>query len=329
MEPLTAGDPAEIGGYRLRARLGSGGMGRVYLAATPGGRPVAIKVVYEQLSEDGNFRARFRQEIQAARRVRGLYTAELLDADPEASPPWLVTTYVAGPSLEDAVDAYGPVPPGPARHLLAGVAEALQEIHACGLVHRDLKPSNVLLSPDGPRVIDFGIVRALEGIKLTHTDINVGSPQFMAPEQIRALPATPALDIFSLGSLAAYALLGRPPFGRDNAAAVMHRVLWVPPDLDGIPTELIAVVERCLAKEPADRPSPTEIIALCQAQLAADPAGAALPWPPGPGTGPRPVPLGETTRSRVMPANAGIQNATSLSGFEVFIGSATLSRLHR
>jgi hypothetical protein len=281
MEPLSAGDPAEIGGYRLRARLGAGGMGRVYLASTPGGRPVALKVVRSELGDDPGFRDRFRQEIQAAQRVHGMYTAELLGADPDATPPWLVTAYVPGPSLEDAVADHGPVPVAAVPLLLAGVAEALEVIHSAGVVHRDLKPSNVLLSPDGPRVIDFGIARALEGVKLTGSGINVGSPQFMAPEQIRALPVTPAIDIFALGSLAAFAMLGRMPFGDGNPAAVMHRVLHQPPDLDGCPPGLRSLIERCLAKEPADRPGPADVIDFCRAHSPDEPAGFPQSWLPG------------------------------------------------
>jgi len=159
-------------------------MGRVYLAFTPGGRPVALKVVRPEFGGDEDFRARFRQEIQAARRVHGLYTAQVLDAGPDADPPWLVTAYVAGPSLAQAVREYGPMPPQTVFQLMAGVAEALQAIHAAGVVHRDLKPSNVLLAPDGPRVIDFGIARAVEATTVTRTGMRVGSPQFMAPEQI-------------------------------------------------------------------------------------------------------------------------------------------------
>ena len=188
-------------------------MGRVYLASTPAGRPVAVKVVRPELGDDQVFRARFRQEIQAARRVHGLYTAQVLDADPAATPPWLVTAYVPGPSLQEAVTGHGPMPEAMAFRLVAGIAEALQAIHSAGVVHRDLKPSNVLLAPDGPRVIDFGIARALEATSLTRSGMMVGSPQFMAPEQILDKPVTPAIDVFALGSLAAYAVLGRPPFG--------------------------------------------------------------------------------------------------------------------
>ena len=266
VQPLASDDPAEIGGYRLRARLGAGGMGRVYLASTPAGRSVALKVVRPELGDDQDFRARFRQEIQAARRVHGLYTAQLLDADPAATPPWLVTAYVPGPSLQQAVAGNGPMPEAMVFRLIAGVAEALQAIHAAGVVHRDLKPSNVLLAPDGPRVIDFGIARALEATALTRSGMMVGSPQFMAPEQIRDQPVTPAIDVFALGSLAAYAARGRPPFGEGHSAAVSYRVLHEPPDLDGCPPQLRALIEPCLRKEAAARPAPGQILEFCLAQ---------------------------------------------------------------
>src|ERR1700685_4259490 len=216
MQPLTSDDPAAIGGYRLEARLGAGGMGRVYLAFTPAGRPVALKVVRSDLGDDEDFRVRFRQEIQAAQRVRGLYTAELIDADPAATPPWLVTAYVAGPSLEDVIDGNGPMPEAMVFRLVAGVAEALQAIHSAGVIHPDLKPSNVLLAPDGPRVIDFGIARALAAMPLTRSDIMMGSPDFLSPEQLLARPIPPAIDVFALGALAAFAATGRLPFGQGN-----------------------------------------------------------------------------------------------------------------
>ena len=283
VQPLASGDPAEIGGYRLRARLGAGGMGRVYMASTPAGRTVALKVVRPELSDDQDFRARFRHEIQAARRVHGLYTAQLLDADPTATPPWLVTAYVPGPSLQQAVAENGPMPEAMVFRLIAGVAEALQAIHAAGVVHRDLKPSNVLLAPDGPRVIDFGIARALEATALTRSGMMVGSPQFMAPEQILDQPVTPAIDVFALGSLAAYAVRGRPPFGEGHSAAVSYRVLHEPPDLDGCPPQLRALIESCLRKEAGARPAPGEILEFCLARTAgtADPGWA----PPSPALG--------------------------------------------
>ncbi|HUA28413.1 MAG TPA: serine/threonine-protein kinase [Streptosporangiaceae bacterium] len=262
-EPLDT-DPAEVAGYRLRARLGAGGMGRVYLAFTPGGRPVAVKVIRPDLGDDPQFRARFRQEIAAARRVRGLFTAEVLDGDPDGTPPWLVTAYVAGPSLARAVADHGPVPAPTVLLLLAGVAEALQAIHGAGLVHRDLKPSNVLLAGDGPRVIDFGIARAAQATALTGTGMRVGSPQFMAPEQVRGAAVTPAADVFALGALACFAATGRAPFGEGEPAAVLYRVLHHEADLGGCPAPLREAIAACLVKDPAARPEPARIIEFCR-----------------------------------------------------------------
>jgi serine/threonine kinase PknH len=282
MEPLTRDDPRQIAGYRLQARLGAGGMGLVYLGFTPGGRAVAVKVMRPELGDDRGFRDRFRQEIEAARRVHGLYTAQVIDADPAAVPPWLVTVYVAGPSLQQAVADHGPMPAQTGYRIMAGVAEALQAIHAAGVVHRDLKPSNVLLAADGPRVIDFGIARAVEATALTRTGMLIGSPQFMAPEQVAGQPTTPATDIFALGSLAAYAVLGRAPFGDGVGEAVLYRVLHQDPDLAGCPMPLRTVIERCLARDPARRPGPAEIISFCRAQQADHATEIAQSWlPPG------------------------------------------------
>ena len=306
VQPLASDDPAEIGGYRLRARLGAGGMGRVYLAATRAGRSVALKVVRPELGDDQDFRARFRQEIQAARQVHGLYTAQLLDADPAATPPWLVTAYVPGPSLQQAIAEHGPMPEAMVFRLIAGVAEALQAIHAAGVVHRDLKPSNVLLAPDGPRVIDFGIARALEATALTRSGMMVGSPQFMAPEQIRDQPVTPAIDVFALGSLAAYAARGRPPFGEGHSAALSYRVLHEPPDLDGCPPQLRALIESCLRKEAGARPAPGQILEFCLARTAgpAEPGWSA----PSPALG--------TTATAQAPAQAAAPARTIAAGPE-------------
>ena len=268
------------------------------MASTPAGLPVALKVVRPELGEDQVFRARFRQEILAARRVHGLYTAQVLDADPAAAPPWLVTAYVPGPSLQEAVTGQGPMPEAMAFRLIAGIAEALQAIHSAGVVHRDLKPSNVLLAPDGPRVIDFGIARALEATALTRSGMMVGSPQFMAPEQILDKPVTPAIDVFALGSLAAYAVLGRPPFGEGHTAAVSYRVLHQAPDLNGCPRQLRTLIERCLRKDPSARPAPSQIVEFCQARI----TGTATGWPspPSPATAatvapPPPGPAGAPT----------------------------------
>jgi Protein kinase domain len=294
--PLADDDPAEVGGYRLRGRLGAGGMGVVYLAYTPGGRPVALKVVRPELGDDPDFRARFRHEVAAARRVHGLYTAQLLDADADASRPWLVGAYVAGPSLAQAVAAHGPLPAESVLLLMAGVAEALAAIHAAGLVHRDLKPSNVLLAADGPRVIDFGIARAVEATALTRTGVRVGTPQYMSPEQVRGDAVSAAADVWALGALAAFAATGRLPFGQGSEPAVLYRVLHEEPDLAGCPDAVRAVIGPCLTRDPAARPSPAQLIESCRAgaavktlevtgewlppALAADLAGHAAPAAP-------------------------------------------------
>ena len=280
LEPLAGGDPAEVAGYRLQGRLGAGGMGRVYLAFTPGGRPVALKVVRPELGDDPDFRARFRQEIAAARQVHGLFTAQVLDGDPDASPPWLVTAYVAGPSLAQAVTDHGPMPAASVFLLIAGVAEALAAIHGAGVVHRDLKPSNVLLAADGPRVIDFGIARALDATTVTRTGMQVGSPQFMAPEQVRGGAVSAAADVWALGALAAFAATGRASFGEGSQEAVLYRVLHEDPDLEGCPAELRAVIEGCLARDPAARPSPARLIELCRDQAAAKTVQSAGSWLP-------------------------------------------------
>jgi hypothetical protein len=252
-------------------------MGRVYLASTPAGRPVALKVVRSELGEDPEFRTRFRREIQAAQRVHGLYTAQLVDADPDATPPWLVTAYVPGPSLEEAIAQHGPMPEAMVFRLIAGVAEALQAIHAADVVHRDLKPSNVLLAQDGPRVIDFGIAQAREATSLTRSDIMMGSPDFLAPEQVLDLPITPAIDVFALGSLAVYAAAGRPPFAGGSIVAAAHRVAYEPPDLTDCPAQLLTLIEACLEKQAKDRPSPSRIIEFCVTR-AAETAESGQPW---------------------------------------------------
>ena len=270
-------------------------MGRVYLASTRAGRPVALKVLRSSLGDESNFRARFRREIEAAQRVHGLYTAQLVDADPDATPPWLVTAYVPGPSLEEAIHDHGPMPEAMVFRLIAGVAEALQAIHAADVVHRDLKPSNVLLAADGPRVIDFGIARALEASSMTRSDVMMGSPDFLSPEQILDLPITPAIDVFALGSLAVYAAVGRPAFGEGNIAAVAHRVVYEAPDLTGCPAHLLTLIESCLEKQPQARPSPGRVIEFCVARSAELPRASVpwLPWSPAasqsaPGAGPGP-----------------------------------------
>ncbi|GIG61594.1 serine/threonine protein kinase [Longispora fulva] len=258
--PLLPDDPREVGGYRLQAVLGSGGMGRVYLAYTPAGRPVALKTVRPEFAEDREFRARFAHEVANARRIHGLYTAQVIDAGTEDQAPWLATAYVPGPSVHQVVRDHGPLPVRTVLLLMGGIAEALQAIHRAGVVHRDLKPANVLLAADGPRVIDFGIARAADAVALTGTGLVVGSPSYIAPEQVLNRPVTPAADIFALGALAAFAAGGTPPFSGGPDSAALYRVVHEPPDLRAVPPTLHDLVLRCLAKDPGARPSPAEII---------------------------------------------------------------------
>ncbi|KAF4407638.1 protein kinase domain-containing protein [Streptomyces lycii] len=253
--PLTAGDPVRVGRYRLLARLGQGGMGRVYLGRSPGGRAVAVKVVRDALLRDEGFRRRFVREVEAARRVTGFFTAAVVDADPEGEPAWLATEYVPGLSLRDAVARHGVWPEEGVRGLGAALAEALAAVHAADLVHRDLKPSNVLLAPDGPRVIDFGISAAAGDTALTQTGVVIGTPGFIPPEQLRHDSSGPAGDVFALGAVLAYAAAGVGPFGSGASHAVNYRVVHEDPDLGGLPPALADVVARCLAKDPAQRPA--------------------------------------------------------------------------
>ncbi|MEX2985258.1 serine/threonine-protein kinase [Streptomyces sp. C36] len=261
MQPLTAEDPQVIGAYRLLGRLGAGGMGRVYLGRSAGGRTVAVKAVHPHFALDERFRARFRREVESARKVGGAWTAPVLDADPDAAVPWVATGYVAGPSLTQAVAEVGPLPEATVRTLGAGLAEALAAVHALGLVHRDVKPSNVLLALDGPRLIDFGIARATEGTaSLTTTGVSVGSPGYMAPEQILGKGVTGAADVFSLGAVLAYAATGAPPFPGESSAALLYKVVHEEPVLGpGLGGELRELVARCLSKAPEDRPGPPEV----------------------------------------------------------------------
>ncbi|MFF4364506.1 serine/threonine-protein kinase [Streptomyces sp. NPDC001594] len=253
--------PAHIGPFRVLAELGQGGMGRVLLAVARDGRLVAVKQVHPELAEDAGFRARFRREVAASRKVSGAYTAAVMDADTEAEEPWLASVFIPGPTLSQALDAAGPLPAEAVRLLAAGLVQALTDVHRAGLVHRDLKPSNVLLAEDGVRVIDFGIARAAEGYtKLTHTGAMVGSPPFMAPEQVRGLPLTSAADVFSLGSTLVMASTGRPPFAGPSVPSVLYNVAHCAPDLDAVPQALRSFIESCLAKEPAERPSPRELL---------------------------------------------------------------------
>ncbi|WP_433473320.1 WD40 repeat domain-containing serine/threonine protein kinase [Spirillospora sp. CA-142024] len=261
MEPLRPGDPERVGPYRLECRLGAGGMGEVFLGVTPGGRRVAVKLIRAEYAQDARFRSRFAREVEAARKVGGFYTAQVVDADPDADEPWMATAYIPGPSLREAA----PLDVPGVRALGAALAEGLAAIHASGLVHRDLKPGNVIMSPDGPRIIDFGIARTADATALTSTGAVVGTYAFMSPEQIRADTAGPASDVFSLGCVLAFAATGGAPFDADNVPGIVHRIVSAPPDLTGVPAELRPAIEACLVKEPERRPSPAEAARLLAA----------------------------------------------------------------
>ncbi|MCX5369035.1 protein kinase [Streptomyces sp. NBC_00015] len=288
MEKLGQGDPQRIGGYRLLARLGAGGMGQVYLARSDRGRTVAVKLVRRELAAREEFRARFRQEVRNAQRVGGFWTAPVLDADTEAAVPWVATGYVAGPSLQQVVSHdHGPLPERSVRILAAGLAHALANIHAAGIVHRDLKPSNVMVTIEGPRVIDFGVARALEGVtgdsRLTQTGAVIGSPGFMAPEQLRGDPVTPASDVFCLGSVITYAATGTLPFGSADSAAhaLMFRIAEDEPDLAGVPEGIADLVRACLRKDPGARPSLDRVLELTGVDDTVSDGRSRDPWLPG------------------------------------------------
>jgi outer membrane protein assembly factor BamB len=259
--PLHKDDPKSVGGYRLVDRLGAGGMGVVYWGRSRSGRDVAVKVVHAQYAEDPVFRARFRQEIEAVRKVSGAFTAPVVDADPEAVRPWMATQYVPGSSLAQRIRDHGALKGTELRRLALGLVEALRDIHRAGVVHRDLKPANVLMSEDGPRVIDFGISRAVENHNtLTETGQMIGTPPFMSPEQLTdARTVGPASDVFSLGALLVYTVTGRGPFDADSPYLTAYRVVHDEPVLDGLPLPLRAVLERCLAKEIKERPEIDEL----------------------------------------------------------------------
>ena len=300
MESLTADDPQVMGEFRLRARLGSGGMGRVYLGFSPAGRAVAIKVVHAQLASDPEFLERFGREVAAARAVSGMYTAPVVAAGLDANPPWLATAFVPGPSLAEVVSRHGPLPEAAVWRLGAGLAEALRAVHTAGLVHRDLKPANVLLSSDGPHVIDFGISRAFEGTSLTSAGMVVGTPGYMSPEQAEGQLAGPPSDVFSLGCVLAFAATGTAPFGTGSAASVLYKVVTTEPDLSLVTPGLRGVIAACLAKNPAARPSLGALIATIAASGPEVPAAFGAFWP-------EPV-------ASIVAAGAGYLGATGASG---------------
>ena len=286
MHPLTPDDPRAVGPHRLLARLGAGGMGRVYLARTPGGDLAALKLVKDDLAHDPEFRARFDREVRAARRVSGPFTPAVLDADTGAGVPWMATEYVPGPTLKEAVRDHGPLPAQSLPVLASGLARALAAIHGADLVHRDLKPGNVLLSPRGPQVIDFGISRAVEGTVLTRTGQTLGTPAYTSPEQVTGSGVSPAGDVFSLAGTVLFAAGGRPPFGAGDPIAVLHRILTEDPDYTAVPEgPLRDLLSRCLDKDPAERPDTAAIL-------------TALADAPAPHSGWLPAPVSEEVHRR-------------------------------
>jgi WD40 repeat protein len=315
VQELLDGDPPQIGPYRLVGRLGTGGMGKVFLGRSAGGRLVAVKVIRDELAGDADFRARFRREVAGARLVSGIYTAPVVNADLDGPVPWLATAYVAGPSLLAAVAGYGPLPAVSVRALAAALAEGLDAIHAAGVIHRDLKPANVLLAADGPRIIDFGIARAAEATALTQTGLVMGSPGFMSPEQAEGRGVGPPTDVFSLGAVLTFAATGEGPFGSGSLAAIIYRIVHGAPEVDKVPEPVRAVVERCLAKDPGQRPTPADLLAeLGGADLAEDwlPAPITREFPAGPAQppyGPRTV-----TSAPGQPADPGPAAAAAKPG---------------
>lgn len=310
VDQLTQHDPRRIGPFEVLGRLGAGGMGLVYLARSASGRRVAIKTVRTELAEDQLFRVRFSREVEAARAVSGFYTAAVVDADARAAVPWLATAYVPAPSLEEIVNECGPLPAQAVRWLAAGVAEALQSIHGAGLVHRDLKPSNVLVVEDGPRVIDFGIASGVSNTRLTMTNVAVGTPAYMSPEQAKdSRSVTGASDVFSLGSMLVFAATGHAPFHGANPVETVFMLLREGPNLEGLPEELRPLIESCMKMDATARPNPADL----QAQLAphlfgsgSDDSGTASAWLPE-----RAVGLIETRRGGrppVKPASVGARS---------------------
>ncbi|MFJ3891479.1 serine/threonine-protein kinase [Streptomyces rubrogriseus] len=292
--------PEYAGHYRLESRLGSGGMGVVHLARSTSGMRVAVKVVHATYARDPEFRGRFRQEVAAARRVSGAFTAPVVDADPEAGRPWMATLFIPGPTLSEQVKRNGPMDEPQLRRLMAGLAEALRDIHRVGVVHRDLKPSNVLLAEDGPKVIDFGISRPKDSELRTETGKLIGTPPFMAPEQFRRpREVGPAADVFTLGSLMVHAATGRGPFDSDSPYVVAYQVVHDEPDLTGVPDSLAPLVLRCLAKEPEDRPTPDELMRELRSVAAAYDTQVFIPAP--------------RTERAEAPAEAGAESAPRAS----------------
>lgn len=286
MMRLRREDPRVVGSFRLHRRLGAGGMGVVYLGSDRRGQRVALKVIRPDLAEDQEFRSRFAREVSAARRIRGGCTARLVAADLEADRPWFATQYVPGPSLHDKVTEEGPLTAADVAAVGAALSEGLVAVHEAGVVHRDLKPSNILLSPKGPRIIDFGIAWATGASTLTHVGTAVGSPGFLAPEQVRGAAVTPATDVFALGATLAYAATQDSPFGHGSSEVMLYRVVHEEPQLHGVPDALAPLVRACLAKDPEERPSTLQLSLRLKEIAAREAQGLAEVRPPAPRTDP-------------------------------------------
>ncbi|WP_405911222.1 MULTISPECIES: protein kinase domain-containing protein [unclassified Streptomyces] len=282
MMRLRREDPRVVGSFRLHRRLGAGGMGVVYLGSDRRGQRVALKVIRPDLAEDQEFRSRFAREVSAARRIRGGCTARLVAADLEADRPWFATQYVPGPSLHDKVAEEGPLAAADVASVGAALSEGLVAVHEAGVVHRDLKPSNILLSPKGPRIIDFGIAWATGASTLTHVGTAVGSPGFLAPEQVRGAAVTPATDVFALGATLAYAATQDSPFGHGSSEVMLYRVVHEEPQLHGVPDALAPLVRACLAKDPEERPSTLQLSLRLKEIAAREAQGLAEVRPPAP-----------------------------------------------
>ncbi|WP_217550634.1 serine/threonine-protein kinase [Streptomyces sp. GbtcB6] len=301
MMRLRREDPRVVGSFRLHRRLGAGGMGVVYLGSDKKGQRVALKVIRPDLAEDQEFRSRFAREVSAARRIRGGCTARLVAADLEAERPWFATQYVPGPSLHDKVADDGPLGAADAAAVGAALSEGLVAVHEAGVVHRDLKPSNILLSPKGPRIIDFGIAWATGASTLTHVGTAVGSPGFLAPEQVRGAAVTPATDVFSLGATLAYASTGDSPFGHGSSEVMLYRVVHEEPHLHGVPDALAPLVRACLAKDPEERPSTLQLSLRLKEIAAREAHGLTDVRPPAPRAAEADRPTGRLTETYPEP----------------------------
>ena len=316
MEDLKAGDPRNLGHYTLLGRIGSGGMGVVYLGQGPDGHRVAVKLIRPELADDAAFRTRFRREVEAARRVGGLCTARVIDADLEAERPFLVTEYVEEGSLADHVATHGPLTGDQLVGLAVGLAEAVVAIHAAGVIHRDLKPSNVLMGPQGPKVVDFGISHAADLTSMTQSQVVMGSPSWMAPEQATGGETTPAVDVFAWGATVAFASTGRSPFGEGRPDAVIYRLVHEQPNLEGVDPRLRSIVNTALSKDPAGRPRPDALLVSVVQQ--AMPASVS----PGGSSAVTTAVLDQTWRGSVAPVAASRPSTVGRQQQAVWIGAA-------